>query len=310
VKKYFISTIAINCVFLLFALLNPTPSIAAQIDPYGFCNRSTDTCRTPAPDPRTGETRNWSCQTPFDMTGSTPDTCTPDLTAGKNCPGKGAKCSLIDGNANNGGCCEHDVDGSTPLACDSKTDTCVDQRTIACDPADPTCNTCAKENEACGPAAKKECCSEVAGNLTLSCAGAGGEALAPSQDGTCKKIDRSQKKIWPTMPPPPPPPCAEAIDANGKCNNFASAFGLLGTAPEQFITSLFAVLLSISGGVALLLIVKAGYQMMTSQGKPEQLNAGRDQLVAAIVGLVFLIFSFVILQVIGFDILQIPGFGG
>lgn len=117
------------------------------------------------------------------------------------------------------------------------------------------------------------------------------------------------KRLYPTLPPPPPPPCAQPIGADGTCSTFATAVGNLETAPEKFISSLFAVLLSISGGIALLLIIKAGYQMLVSQGKPESINNARDQLVAAIVGLIFLILSFVILEIIGFDILQIPGFG-
>jgi hypothetical protein len=132
------------------------------------------------------------------------------------------------------------------------------------------------------------------------------------QGVTCSRMitatQAAAKKVYPTVPPPPPPPCLRL--GNGGCVAFSSALGELGTRPEEFISSAFAVLLSVSGGIALLLIIKAGYQMLTSQGKPEQINAGRDQLVAAIVGLIFLIFSFVILQVIGFDILRIPGFGG
>jgi type IV secretion system pilin len=109
------------------------------------------------------------------------------------------------------------------------------------------------------------------------------------------------------LPPPPSPPCKRWV--NGQCQTVGTAVGDLATDPAGFIRALFAVLLSVSGGLALLLIIRAGYQMMTSQGKPEQINQARDQLVAAIVGLAFLIFSFVLLQVIGYDILRIPGFG-
>lgn len=109
-------------------------------------------------------------------------------------------------------------------------------------------------------------------------------------------------------PPPPSPPCASWV--NGQCTLFDSALGNLSTNPAGFIQSIFAILLSVSGGIALLLIIRAGYQMMTSQGKPEQIQNARDQLIAAIVGLVFLIFSFVFLQLIGYDILHIPGIGG
>jgi hypothetical protein len=106
---------------------------------------------------------------------------------------------------------------------------------------------------------------------------------------------------------PPSPPCAEGQFKDGKCMAVATALGNFSTQPEGFIKSLFAALLSLSGGIALLLIMKSGYLIMTANGKPEAIQSGRDQLVAAIVGLIFLIFSFVILQVIGVDILKIPG---
>jgi len=109
------------------------------------------------------------------------------------------------------------------------------------------------------------------------------------------------------IPPPPSPPCLH-WDGNGVCQTFGSTFGAFYTNPDGLIQKIFAVLLSVSGGIALLLIMKAGYQMMTAQGNPEKLNNAREQLVAAIVGLIFLIFSFVFLQLIGFDILRIPGF--
>ncbi|HWY80206.1 MAG TPA: pilin [Candidatus Sulfotelmatobacter sp.] len=167
------------------------------------------------------------------------------------------------------------------------------------------------------------------GNLTgtcqikINCAGHVGDSCAGNiqccnvETGTsnpliCGSDNKCQThvvtNVSPTpLPPPPSPPCDQWN--NGQCNSFLSAFGKLPTNPTGFIKVLFDILLSASGGIALLLIIKAGYQLMTSQGKPEQMQAGRDQLVAAIVGLVFLIFSFVILQLIGFDILHLPGFG-
>ena len=87
-----------------------------------------------------------------------------------------------------------------------------------------------------------------------------------------------------------------------------TAFGIIDTNPETFIVNIFAILLSAAGGIALFLIIRSGYTIMTSQGKPDQIQNGRDQLIAAIVGLIFFIFSFVILQVIGVDILRIDSF--
>jgi hypothetical protein len=47
---------------------------------------------------------------------------------------------------------------------------------------------------------------------------------------------------------------------------------------------------------------------MTSQGNPEKVQAAREQLTSAIVGLLFIIFSLAILTIIGVDILKLPGF--
>jgi len=75
-----------------------------------------------------------------------------------------------------------------------------------------------------------------------------------------------------------------------------------------FVNKLFAIILSISGGIAIILIIISGYKLMVSRGNPEQIQGAREQFTAAIVGLLFIILSLVILQVIGVDILKLPGF--
>lgn len=65
----------------------------------------------------------------------------------------------------------------------------------------------------------------------------------------------------------------------------------------------------LAGVAALFLIIFAGLQIMTAAGNPEKLQAGRELLTSAIIGLLFVIFSVVLLQVIGISILEIPGFG-
>lgn len=100
----------------------------------------------------------------------------------------------------------------------------------------------------------------------------------------------------------PAPPC----DLSAK--TCPTAFGNISTDPAGFIKSVFTILLSLAGGVALLLIMFSGYRLMTSQGNPERVQAAREQLTSAVVGLLFIIFSVAILQIIGVDILKIPGF--
>lgn len=82
----------------------------------------------------------------------------------------------------------------------------------------------------------------------------------------------------------------------------------INTSPSGIIKGIFGVVLSLAGVIALLLIIIAGYRIMTSSGDPEKLKGAKEQLTSAIIGLLFIIFSIVILQIIGVDILRIPGF--
>jgi len=66
--------------------------------------------------------------------------------------------------------------------------------------------------------------------------------------------------------------------------------------------------LGIGGGIAFLLILVAGFQIMTSRGDPNRLKAGQELMTSAIAGILLLIFSLIILRIIGFDILKIGFF--
>ena len=104
----------------------------------------------------------------------------------------------------------------------------------------------------------------------------------------------------------PPAPQPLSICQNGVCK---TALGNLPTTISGLLTTVFSIALSIAGVVALGLIIASGYRLMISQGNPEQVKGAREQLTAAIIGLLFIIFSLVILQIIGVNILKIPGFG-
>ena len=103
--------------------------------------------------------------------------------------------------------------------------------------------------------------------------------------------------------------CAPGALKNGSCTAVDTAIGTISTSPTGVVGSIMTILLSLSGGIAILLIIAAGYQMVTSQGNPEKVKEARERLTSAIVGLLFIIFSVAILQVIGVDILRIPGLG-
>lgn len=88
-----------------------------------------------------------------------------------------------------------------------------------------------------------------------------------------------------------------------------TAVGNISTQPSGVIRDIFRIILTIGGSLAVLLIILSGYKLMTSQGNPDRVQAAKEQFTSAIIGLLFIVFSFVILQIIGVDILAIPGFG-
>lgn len=77
----------------------------------------------------------------------------------------------------------------------------------------------------------------------------------------------------------------------------------------MFLSSILKWAVGIGGGIAFLLILYAGFMIMTSAGNPERLKAGQELITSAISGLILLIFSIFILKFIGIDILGLNSFG-
>lgn len=91
-------------------------------------------------------------------------------------------------------------------------------------------------------------------------------------------------------------------------NGIATAIGCIHTNPIELVKDLFKFLVAIGGGVAFLMMLLGAFQMITSAGNPETLQAGRDRFTSAIIGLLMVIFAVLLLQIIGVGILAIPGF--
>jgi hypothetical protein len=101
----------------------------------------------------------------------------------------------------------------------------------------------------------------------------------------------------------PPPTC----QVNGKNEGIQSSIGCIPTSLEGFINGIFTLVTLTGGGIALIMLIMASISMMTSAGNPETVKKAREQFTAAIVGILFILFSVTLLQIIGVDILQIPG---
>lgn len=64
------------------------------------------------------------------------------------------------------------------------------------------------------------------------------------------------------------------------------------------IKRLFMIALPVAIILGLALIAKSGYMIMTSQGDPRRITEGKENLTAAIIGLLFVLLSIAILRVI------------
>lgn len=107
------------------------------------------------------------------------------------------------------------------------------------------------------------------------------------------------------------PPTVIAADPFAGCSSGAinTAIGCIPTEPGALFSKFFSFGIGIAGGIAFLLILFGGFQILVSSGNPEQMAAGKELVSSAIAGLLLVIFSIFLLRVIGVDILGIPKFG-
>lgn len=152
-------------------------------------------------------------------------------------------------------------------------------------------------------------------------------------DDYCSKVSR----IDVTAPVPAPAPagpvqpaaaepvfkiCTQKDIEEGKCTlaggkqcggpndpAIATAIGCIHTNPPALVKDILTFSVGIGGGLAFLMMLLGAFQMLTSGGNPETLAAGRSRITSAVIGLLFVIFSVLLLQIIGVDILKLPDFG-
>lgn len=114
-------------------------------------------------------------------------------------------------------------------------------------------------------------------------------------------------QLTPTPTSAPPPGGAGQPCKNGDLG-IETAIGCVPTEPTQFILAVSKLATGMGGGIALLLMIVGAFKMMTSAGNPDAVKAGSEQITSAVIGLLFIIFAVLLLQVIGVDILALPGF--
>lgn len=76
---------------------------------------------------------------------------------------------------------------------------------------------------------------------------------------------------------------------------------------DTFFGSVIKIAVGLGGGLALLLMLYGVFIVTTSAGIPDKLKEGQEVITSAISGLIFIILSVFLLNLIGINILGLPG---
>jgi len=119
--------------------------------------------------------------------------------------------------------------------------------------------------------------------------------------------------------------CAQIRDPDMKakceaCTNQASddpqvggehiwtAVGCIPTNYKGLVSTVIKIGVGVAGGFTFLMILAGSFMLTLSQGEPKKITEAKDMITSAIIGLIFIIFSVSILQLIGVQIFKLPGF--
>ncbi len=104
------------------------------------------------------------------------------------------------------------------------------------------------------------------------------------------------------------PVVSQTVPCNGgTCVD--TSFGGLQFEYGPFLNQVILIGVSIGSGIAFLMLIYGSFKTMTSKGNPDGITEGKEIITSAVAGLVFIIFSVTIMQVIGVDILGLDRFG-
>jgi len=103
--------------------------------------------------------------------------------------------------------------------------------------------------------------------------------------------------------------CSACVARGAEGDYIFTAVGCIQVSGAGLAGDVIKLLLGVSGGVALLSLLAAAFKLSISRGDSGKIKEAKELITAAVTGLLFLIFSVIILEFIGVEILQIPGLG-
>lgn len=103
---------------------------------------------------------------------------------------------------------------------------------------------------------------------------------------------------------------AEQITCGSDNMGVQTALGCISFSADPgngLVASILKLSIGLGGGIALALILYGIFIVTTSAGIPDKLKAGSEIITSAIVGLLFIILSVFLINLIGINILGLPG---
>ena len=146
--------------------------------------------------------------------------------------------------------------------------------------------------------------------ITLTASGSVCDCTFPEPNPSCpSKIQmvpgkRNSSGVCEWIPGCAPPACQGQNPCDGGI--CPTALGNIPSNPTVFAQKILQIGIGLAGGIALILMVIGSVRVLTSSGDQQRLNGGRDMIIAAVSGLLFLIFAVMILRFIGFNIIGFP----
>jgi hypothetical protein len=183
--------------------------------------------------------------------------------------------------------------------CNETTDTCPSQQGA---PGESPIPPNPSADSTCGGTSQICCSGNTCDTSSLTCY---------TTVGGKKCLSQAQIKALPNGEDTNPTVSAQyPILCDGE-TGISTAIGCIHALGDQntFLSDLLKWATGIGGGIAFVLMLYAGFMIMTASGNPERLKAGQELLTSAIAGLILLIFSVFILKFIGIDILGLDKFG-
>jgi len=118
--------------------------------------------------------------------------------------------------------------------------------------------------------------------------------------------------------PPAPSPqswdecnlCLYEADNTEKLKSYYTIAGCIDTNTGAFVKKIISIVVGVSGGLAFLSFLYGSGMVLVSSGNPERIKSGKDILTSSLLGIILIVFSILILKIVGYDILKIPWLGG